>query len=276
MRDVDAATQTIKSDGLLAYESGADSVPLPWLCISAAMTGSGGAAAFAGAIKTGEKLLFYLLGLEADCSSAALNWPNHRGTATAFPLAAFGLGAFFFATLSSIAFEDEAGRFLLMLAIGTFALCFVGFFFLRVIPLSPTYFAIPTARDRGRSDSNPLTRTKSGDSKRSIKRIPQELGTQPVLMHEDTTLHEDSSQNPSDHCDAPKVHESDTDETSSLLSKSSSIPGDLPYGQADEVKTNHNSHHSDIRGLAMLPRVEFWQLFLLLGILTGVGLMTIK
>ena len=215
-------------------------------------------------------------GLEADSSSAALNWPNHRGTATAFPLAAFGLSAFIFATVSSVAFEDEPGHFLLLLAIGTFALCFVGFFFLRVVPHPPTYFAIPTARDRGRSESNAMARSKSGDSKRTVKRTTQELGTQPVMIHENTSFRQDSSQNPSDHCDAPKVHESDTDETSSLLSKSSSTPGDIPFGQVDALKTNHNSHHSDIRGLAMLPTIEFWELFLLLGILTGVGLMTIK
>lgn len=80
-----------------AYETGPGSVGLPWLCVFAAVTGTGGAAAFAGAIKT-----------------SALNWPEHRGTATAFPLAAFGLSAFFFSLLSSVAFEDDTGHFLLL------------------------------------------------------------------------------------------------------------------------------------------------------------------
>lgn len=34
--------------------------------------------------------------------------------------------------------------------------------------------------------------------------------------------------------------------------------------------------HPDIRGLAMLAKVEFWQLFLAMALLSGLGLMTIK
>lgn len=37
-----------------------------------------------------------------------------------------------------------------------------------------------------------------------------------------------------------------------------------------------DSPHPDIRGLAMLARVEFWQLFLTMALLSGLGLMTIK
>ena len=35
-------------------------------------------------------------------------------------------------------------------------------------------------------------------------------------------------------------------------------------------------HRLDLRGLQMLPKAEFWFLFSLMGILTGIGLMTIK
>ena len=89
------------------------------------------------------------------------------------------------------------------------------------------------------------------------------------------------------HEDAPKdtsgfnQHESPsqgTEETSSLLSKSSgSCPGDISYNE-DEVKraTDHSSHKVDIRGLALLSHMNFYQLWLLLGLLTGVGLMTIN
>src|SRR5690349_21143553 len=59
-----------------AYESGQGSMAA--LCFHAACTGFGSCSAFAAAMK-----------------SSALNWPHHRGTATAFPLAAFGLSAFF-------------------------------------------------------------------------------------------------------------------------------------------------------------------------------------
>lgn len=168
--------------------------------------------------------------------------------------------------ISTVAFEDEAGKFLLMLAIGTFAMCFVGFFFLRVIPHSQSYIAVPNGRDRSLSASNRLVRTKSGDSKRSVNRIPQELGTQSVMTQENTSFPGDSPQDPKHHREASKVHESDSDETSSLLSPG---PGDTSFGE-------NESHRSDIRGFALLPTVVFWQLLLLLGILTGIGLMTIK
>ena len=89
------------------------------------------------------------------------------------------------------------------------------------------------------------------------------------------------------HEDAPKdsssfhQHEAPsrgTEETSSLLSKSSgSCPGDVPYSE-DEAKIakDHDSHDLDIRGLALLSHMKFYLLWLLLGLLTGLGLMTIK
>jgi hypothetical protein len=53
-------------------------------------------------------------------------------------------------------------------------------------------------------------------------------------------------------------------------------PGDiLPGDDAASIKTNR-SHCLDVTGLALLYKVEFWQLWILMGLLTGVGLMTIK
>ncbi|MCJ1474448.1 hypothetical protein MMC13_003106 [Lambiella insularis] len=72
------------------------------------------------------------------------------------------------------------------------------------------------------------------------------------------------------------VPNADTDETSSLMSKSSiSIPGDI---EEDTNRTDPAAHktHVDIRGMALLPKLEFWQLFFMMGLLTGIGLMTIN
>ena len=72
----------------------------------------------------------------------------------------------------------------------------------------------------------------------------------------------------------PSIPNADTDETSSLISSTNS--GDAAYvGDSTPDSTCH-SLHVDLRGFAMIPTVEFWQLFLLLGLLTGIGLMTIK
>jgi hypothetical protein len=85
-----------------------------------------------------------------------MNWPLHRGTATAFPLAAFGLSAVFFTTLSHIFLGDDVGEYLLLLAIGTVALTFGSFFFVTV-PHADQYLALSQS-DRVRRDSNPLHR----------------------------------------------------------------------------------------------------------------------
>lgn len=47
------------SNSLEAYETGAGSVGLPWLCLYSAATGLGGAASFAGSIKTCKILIYY-------------------------------------------------------------------------------------------------------------------------------------------------------------------------------------------------------------------------
>ena len=89
-------------------------------------------------------------------------------------------------------------------------------------------------------------------------------GTHPPSIHKNTSYpHE-----------VPNV---DTDETSSLMSKSTvSLHDAVEHGGAEVDKAAHNTHRLDIRGLALLTRPEFWQLFTLLGLLTGIGLMTIK
>jgi len=99
----------------------------PALCFFGFLTGMGSCCAFAGSIKV-----------------SATNWPHHRGTATAFPLSGFGLSAFVFTLIGSFAFPNDTGDYLLMLAIGTFVMVFVGSFFMRLMPPSSPYQAVPT------------------------------------------------------------------------------------------------------------------------------------
>ena len=200
-----------------------------------------------------------------------MNWPTHRGTATAFPLSAFGLGAFFFAFISHVAFPDNTSSFLLLLSLGCFGMCYVSVAFLRVVPRTQLYTPISTDEDR--RSSNPLRRTKSKDDKPHLH--DQEPGTLPTDSHASPSLHHD----PDGYSVAVETPDKEPNETSSLVSKSSSSsnPGDVPYEDiSTEATTHHNSYHLDIRGFALLKHTEFYQLWLLLGMLTGVGLMTIK
>ena len=243
---------------------------MPWLCLFAFMTGIGGCGAFAGAIKTCEDLRTVSLS-STDRDPAALNWPHSCGTATAFPLAAFGLSALFFSAISSLAFPDNTSDLLLLLSIATFLMTFIGTFFLRVIPTTASYATIPKEERSGSDSSTLLKRTRSTDSKYSAGRVSHEPGTQPETI----SYGDDTPKDPTVFSE-PEGSNGGTEETSSLLSKSSG-PGDVPYQNGNAgPETNRDSHHADIRGLALLSRMKFYQLWLMMGLLTGIGLMTIK
>ncbi|KAI9760387.1 MAG: hypothetical protein M4579_001683 [Chaenotheca gracillima] len=246
-----------------AYASGPGSMSVASLCFFSLLTGLGSCSAFSASVKV-----------------SALNWPEHRGTATAFPLSAFGLSAFFFSSLSSLVFPNDTSDFLLVLSIGTFTLIFVSFFFLRVIPPQPRYSVIPDHGTRSGSSSSQLHRTKSGESRQSAGRYSHEPGTETDDARPEGDAGDDDAapKRPSSLKGASEPDDGGMDETSSLMSKSTaSGPGDVPFeGQATESKDEHSQHHVDIKGLALFSTFEFWQILALLGLLTGVGLMTIN
>lgn len=68
--------------------------------------------------------------------------------------------------------------------------------------------------------------------------------------------------------------DADVDETSSLVSSGS---GDIPdkATSSEDLEAPH-SHKPEITGWALLRSGSFWKLFILLGLLCGVGLMTIN
>lgn len=68
----------------------------------------------------------------------------------------------------------------------------------------------------------------------------------------------------------------DNDETSSLVSKSDIRPSFDTLDDDFLADVALEAHHPDIRGPAMLKHVEFWQLFMTMALLSGIGLMTIK
>ncbi|MCJ1390162.1 hypothetical protein MMC18_003020 [Xylographa bjoerkii] len=209
--------------------------------------------------------------------ASALNWPDHRGTATAFPLSAFGLSAFFFSSISTVAFPDNTSSFLLMLAVGTFGMTFISSFFLRVIPRQPAYSAVSSDEYRGDPRSNQLHRSKSGHSKRGTVRESPEPGMHHAALNGSYPLSRSESTDSKTHLSVPDIPNTEADETSSLMSKSSvSGAGDLDENGERYDSAAHDPHHLDIRGMALLPKLEFWELFILLGLLTGIGLMTIN
>jgi hypothetical protein len=204
-----------------AYDKGAGSMSLPALCFFSLMTGIASCTAFSAALKV-----------------CALNWPQHRGTATAFPLSAFGLSAFFWTTLSSLLFPDDTSAYLLLLAIGATTLVFFGMLFLKVVPPTTPYEVVSTSG----GSSNRLRRTSTHSRHSSKASTGGETGRE--------------------------------DERVSLVSSDGSAPGDID--DFKKVHLAHTSHKPDISGWPLLKTLKFWQLWISLGLLCGVGLMTIN
>lgn len=181
--------------------------------------------------------------------------------------------------IASFAFPDNTADFLLLLAAGTSGMAFISMFFLRVIPHT-SYTRVSTHEGRDRSDSNQLHRTKSGESRYSGEYLSDERGRPSAVASTPETdiQHDEIRKDRAVPHESPQVSRTNTDETASLISKSSAENlGDVSYREIGaERVTAPDSHRLDIRGLALLTKVEFWQLFAMLGLLTGIGLMTIK
>lgn len=214
---------------------------------------------------------------KANANIAASNFPDHRGTATAFPLAAFGLSAFFWSTVSTLIFKDDTGRFLLLLALGTSILTMISTPIIRILPPSESYSPVSQSRSRT-IESRRLHRTRSTEFRPNAEGYAEEGAHNTTAFESQPPAHARSQSlvsNP-----RPQPPNPDHDETSSLVS---SKHGPRPsqgslINDDDDVFSDIglDSPHPDIRGLAMLPKVEFWQLFLTMALLSGIGLMTIK
>ncbi|KAM3502048.1 hypothetical protein MY11210_009186 [Beauveria gryllotalpidicola] len=237
-----------------AYDAASGSVPA--LCFFSYLTGMGSCLGFFAAVKV-----------------SALNWPHHRGTATAFPLAAFGLSAFFFSFLGSILFPGDPSSFLELLAWGTVALTFAGFFFLKAYPHTPSYQAVPGTETSASSvPGQRLRRTSSARRHQQRAMFDDEPGTSNNFTTTQVTAEQSGPRSaPTQVAGGEGTEEAAPEESSSLMSGPSAI--------------NHNRnanidrdafHHVDIRGFQLLACLDFWQLFTIMSILAGAGLMTIN
>lgn len=107
---------------------------------------------------------------QAAMKVATLNWPTHRGTATAFPLAAFGLSAFFYTFIAGIAFPGNTSSLLALLSFGTSLVVLAALPFLHVVDhRTGTGYAVLPTNERTRRNSNVLHQTRSNGSKHSSR-----------------------------------------------------------------------------------------------------------
>ena len=201
--------------------------------------------------------------------AAAVNFPTHRGSATAFPLAAFGLSAFFFSALSH-AFSDDAKEFLWIVLLGTIVMTTAPVLFLRTSPPPTLYSSVPAEAPRAtRLDSRSRLKSKSEELSRK-REAPLGSGTQYAAV--DGTSSSSSARSRS--LERPAV---DKDENLNQDVESNAESTEEPVkNQAEARSPAHHSLYADVRGFAMLKYSECYELFFLMGIMTGIGLMTIK
>ncbi|KAK7539341.1 major facilitator superfamily domain-containing protein [Phyllosticta citribraziliensis] len=217
-----------------AYDNGPGSMSMVLLSFLSFLTGLGSSGAFSAALKT-----------------AATNWPNHRGTATAFPLAAFGLSAFFFTTISRVVFPGNTSGLLMLLACLTLGMAFVGTFFLQLVsPENASYSAVPTGENAGH-------RPRKSRESDFFGGLPEEDRTD-----------QEASIGPSSRVQS---------ETTSLLSELTASEESKSISQVTVSESqDESSHRTGISGVRLLRTLTCWQLFSVLGLLTGIGLMTIN
>lgn len=194
-------------------------------------------------------------------------------------------------------FPGDTSDFLLLLSCGTAGLTFLGFWFLRVIPHG-NYQSVATEDDGkimdpeeapprrgsmfepGKSPTPPypncpLTKTNALRNPQA----EQESGVQAAAAGDplDSTSGRTASGGSSTLTTAASstivAETDDSDEISSLTSRASSVAGEVYVEQNIDLG---RSHHVDIRGWQIIRNLEFWQLFAVMGILAGIGLMTIK
>lgn len=210
---------------------------------------------------------------------AASNFPEKRGTATAFPLAAFGLSAFFFSTLASIFFHGQIGPFLLMLALGTTLMVLVFGFFLRILPPDQPYTVVPERDVEDRHQFIYERPAETGRPRMNSATSPLPSSSAQPLLYVTNSAETDPSGAIKPELEGTR----DADDVSSLGSKPESLQ--YPHSsdgqgiqshQNDEEIDENGSHYPDIRGLALLWKREFWQQFVMMALLSGIGLMTIK
>lgn len=173
-----------------------------------------------------------------------------------------------FSTISTFAFPDDTSMFLLILAILTFALNSISFVFVRLLP--PAYSTLHMRGSLAQLDSQVLQRAKSYDGQRPNPAAEEGATKEPATQ--------DSSHEPwslEGHAGTAAEANASMDESSSLLSKSSSSNTEEHGFRRGLLRENH-SGEVDFRGLALLAKTQFWQLFIMFGLFSGIGLMNIK
>lgn len=131
-----------------------------------------------------------------------------------------------------------------------------------MVPQAPAY-SVLSSNPHGSGNDDSVFRTKLKDSNSSKDDEPGTDNAPSIGSGSSSILREDSN------LSIPEINKSDSNDP--LLHHEEANDG---VSKSDSHA--HGSLYADVRGIAMLKTTEFYELFFLMGLLTGVGLMTIK
>lgn len=227
------------------------------------------------------------LAYSASIKTAALNFPLARGTAVAFPLAAFGLSAFVFSTLSNAIFKGNTAGFLALLATATSSLCLLNAPFVRP-------HEVPKSDKTESLMSNPSKLNNQEDANEYYGAIDEGFVSRPFPFR-DTSRHFSEatlvppagsllSLNSSYMTCAPSRRESFNIHSKlpgkldcaviSRQESSLSISTMIQEPAGSLMPNTHDEEHS-VTVWEMFKTREFWAQFSVLGLLSGTGQMYI-
>lgn len=227
---------------------------LPIVCAAYCVAATGSTIIFTSCIKT-----------------AALNFQKSRGTATSFPLAAFGLCALFFSSVATFVFPGDTASFLKCLAILTFLFTAVSLPFLRVYekPKVRSLSVSVSSASLVNDERRPIFRDQS-----STSLLPNGLESSaatPSTVSSFTNVLSLLNNRYITNANAPIFEEGAAYQAE---------PSDLRHEQRaieweQQHQTEDQHHHKNISGWLLFKDIHFWQLTILVGLVSGTGQMYI-
>jgi len=199
-------------------------------------------------------------------NSVAKSFPDQlRSTTTGLVLSGFGLSAFLFSTIAHAVFPGNTSDFLLVLAVGTSLPMLLGLFFIRTIPLpGPSGYQSLETEDIDREEAVGVA-TSSLTSEREDTHLSED--TEP-LERSHFQEHESSSYI------APDVSQGDVPLNNTLWeSRRQSQPEEFDLDRSRQLS---NDGLPNLGGWALFATLDFWLLFTIMSLLSGIGLMWIN
>jgi hypothetical protein len=197
-------------------------------------------------------------GLAVAMNTTAKSFPDtSRGTITGLVLSGFGLSAFFFAAVASIAFPGNTSALLLVLALGTAMPMLLGLVIVRQIPLPPPSTTLSIEGGlHGREEYQPIP---SGDAALFIR----ESDSHTSLLDPTERVHE-----------ASNYHVPESSTAVELVSDQIVSRGSSLRRSTSRAKPVHDGPNIYGKQLWLTP--DFYLIFVIMSLLSGTGIMYIN